>query len=106
MPKGKPGSAAHGGSGGLYNDGCRCEPCRISHRARMLVGVQKRFRERVTGANGRPYAPRARVHGSPSTYGNWGCRCDPCLLAGSKHNQRQKEERALRRLLTASAVEP
>lgn len=39
---------------------------------------QRRRAELVTGTNGRPYAPNAFRHGTRATYGDWGCRCDPC----------------------------
>ena len=78
------GKAAHGGSGTLYNRGCRCAPCLVAHRLRTRIARKARFAERVWRvADGVPYlyAVRASVHGSKSTYTNWGCRCPPCTQA-------------------------
>lgn len=86
MPQGRPRSAVHGGSGTLYNQGCRCEPCREAHRERMRDGNARRAAERIRGENGDWYAPRAAEHGTTSTYSNWGCRCDPCKDRQSERN--------------------
>lgn len=82
-----PGSATHGGSGTLYNQGCRCELCTEAHRVRMMLSNRTRFNERIRGANGDWYAPRASTHGTSSTYTNWGCRCDPCRAEAAVRNR-------------------
>ena len=38
-------------------------------------------------------------HGTPTGYGNWGCRCEPCRAAGSaanRENRRRRNQRAAR----------
>lgn len=67
----------HGDLAGYrYECGCRCDLCQSAHAARM----RRRRAERYAMDPKPPYV----VHGKPATYGNWGCRCRPCLDA---HNQ-------------------
>lgn len=92
MPQGHSGSATHGGSGTLYNKGCRCDPCRVAHYRRMAASVAKRWAARIPGENGRPYAVGAHSHGSTSTYTNWGCRCDPCTEAQRARFEKRRDD--------------
>jgi hypothetical protein len=86
MPKGFPGSAEHGGTGSLYNSGCRCELCVLAHRRRMREGRVRRRSERVM-VKGALVAVKAATHGTVSTYRNWGCQCPPCHKAGQISNR-------------------
>ena len=51
---------------------------------------RRRRAELVTGANGRPYAPNAYRHGTRATYGDWGCKCDPCRDASRRAKAAQR----------------
>lgn len=84
-------SAEHGGSGAMYNRGCRCEPCKARHRERMTEGNKRRWAQRVTGANGDWFAASVLDHGTSSAYTNWGCRCDPCRGAATRRNREWRE---------------
>jgi len=62
----------------------------------------ERWRARLaerTVRDGRPYAPNAAQHARPSTYTNWGCRCDPCTDAHRDYMQSQRENRMKTRVL-------
>lgn len=96
MARGVPGSAEHGGTGSLYNTGCRCEPCVLGHRARMAKSRKERRASRVW-IEGHLVAVKARFHGTASTYQNWGCGCPPCLEAGREKNRSLHEKMRKRR---------
>ncbi len=60
-----------------YNNGCRCDECRLAHRARMA-----RIRADLFSR------PRDQVpHGTRGGYINWGCRCQPCTTAATVANR-------------------
>lgn len=70
----------HGGSGGGYIRGCRCEECTEANRLRCKA--QYEHRKKLLARN-----HDVVEHGQDSTYTNWGCRCDPCTVA---HSERMK----------------
>lgn len=72
----------HGGSGRMYEYGCRCDICRAAHNAR----INRRRRERDP-------ADYTGEHGKPSTYVNWNCRCDLCREAWSEVNRIRYQRR-------------
>ncbi len=57
-----------------------------------------RHAERII-RNERWFAPNAHYHGRPSTYSNWGCRCDPCTDAHRDYMQAKREGRMAKREL-------
>lgn len=79
-----------------YRVGCRCPACRAANSARVRDQVRRRAADPAT-------ADRAG-HGKPSTYTNYGCRCEECrdakrayaaarqgdprVLAAAKHGTR------------------
>lgn len=76
-------------SGYFYARGCRCDPCRKMHNARVR-------KNRVKRAKLLEKDPTVAFHGKPSTYRNWGCRCDACTVAHSAacklYGMRRREE--------------
>lgn len=79
--KGRP--IIHGGSGGGYVRGCRCEDCTEANRLRCKRRAEERRQLLLAD-------PSLAPHGKDSTYTNWGCRCDECFLA---HRERMQSER-------------
>lgn len=80
MTEHQPGARTTNG----YEDGCRCDGCRGTHRRRSRKRKLERFDERVE-INGRLVAVNAFMHGHKSTYANWGCRCEPCTEANAEY---------------------
>ena len=54
--------------------GCRCDDCR-RHNREYMRSKHADLRARLAGEFD------SLPHGSVSTYGNWGCRCEPCVDA-------------------------
>ena len=75
----------HGGSGSLYQRGCRCDACKTANRDR----VERRRKERTPPPEG-----DAR-HGMASTYENWTCRCELCASANSAKRARDRARRSI-----------
>lgn len=90
------GSADRHGTEYRYNKHkCRCQACRAAHANRQATNVAQR--RAILEVD-----PSIRPHGNPSTYKNWGCRCDPCIDAGLK--QRGESERRRRRGETPQVI--
>lgn len=70
----RPNAAKHGGTGTLYNRGCKCDECRAAHSVRMQEARVVRHEKMLLGEVNPP-------HGKVSTYTNYLCRCDPCVAA-------------------------
>lgn len=56
-----------------YRKGCRCTACRADHRRQSSEDRRERAKD--------PAAADRAGHGSPSTYKNYACRCEPCTTA-------------------------
>ena len=80
----------HGGSGGGYVRGCRCEDCTEANRLRCKAQVERR--RKLLARN-----PTVVEHGRDSTYTNWGCRCGPCTEAHSTRMKSPEHKEAQRR---------
>lgn len=73
--KGRP-PVDHGhGDYRTYGKGCRCDDCREAQRVHGIEQRAKWARD--------PEAADRAGHGKPSTYKNYGCRCEPCSKANS-----------------------
>lgn len=73
--QGRP-AVDHGhGDHRTYGKGCRCADCREAQRVR---GIEQRAKWAQD-----PAAADRAGHGKPSTYKNYGCRCEPCSKANS-----------------------
>lgn len=79
-----------------YVRGCRCDLCRVAWAVKYRA-LRAERRAALSGAN-RPErnGHRAKdatnvIHGTASTYRNWGCRCRPCTDA---HAVKHREEMA------------
>jgi hypothetical protein len=92
MARGVKGTGEHGGSGTLYNGGCKCEPCVVAHRKRMAVLRTARWAQRVIGEDGYWFHPFAPNH-NRSTYNNYGCRCAVCRADHSAYMETVHEKR-------------
>lgn len=66
--------------------------------AKTTTELRRDRRKLLTIRNGRPYAARAKVHGSTSTYINWHCRCEPCTTAHSASCRVERLKRGSKRL--------
>lgn len=66
-----------------YAHGCRCDLCRAASRERQhrVLTALKAHVER---------AP----HGTESAYRNWGCRCEPCKVAGAVATYKRRHKTA------------
>ncbi len=78
-PTGKPSKRRHG-TRSMYNDGCGCRICMNAH-----AEYARALRQRLAA---RPVP--AEIHGKPSTYRNWSCRCDACRAAWSGYLAQRK----------------
>jgi DNA-binding PadR family transcriptional regulator len=65
-----------------YNQGCRCQVCTDAATEYMHLLRERKYEQR-TLIDERWVATRAKVHGTKSTYNNWGCRCLPCTGANT-----------------------
>lgn len=82
-------SFTHGRSG-YKNYACRCQTCREDHTVEMRELRGKRFALRVRVGD-RLVAPMpASQHGNANTYGNHGCRCEPCTEANRQRECRRR----------------
>lgn len=79
----------HGGSGGGYIRGCRCEECTEANRLRCKAQYEHRVKLLARNHD-------VVEHGLDSTYTNWGCRCTPCTEAHSER-MRSPEHREVQR---------
>lgn len=87
-----PDDPRHGTSNGYTNLKCRCQPCRDAWAA-YFATRKLRMRMRLLGVDVPQTTKHKRVeptHGSPSTYRNWGCRCDSCRRASTETRRDQK----------------
>lgn len=85
-----------------YTKGCRCDLCRAAAVEKRAVLRKARYAERIM-VDGRWFAPRvaANAHGTLATYGNWGCRCEPCTKAASVEG-RERHAKQSKRLVNSS----
>lgn len=74
-----------------YNTkGCRCDACTAAGSAKNAAIRDRAQGTLTTGANGKPFNPRA-PHGGITGYNLYGCRCTPCAQAGNaKNNARRR----------------
>lgn len=73
----------HGTRGGYTNHRCRCDDCKAANAAMQRDQREKRA-QRLAGIatpGVRPDAKDKPIHGLPTTYTNWGCRCPACKAA-------------------------
>lgn len=64
---------------------CSCDECRDASTAR--AGSERASRAARLAAD-----PTLAAHGNPSTYSNWGCRCQPCAAANSARCASYKQQ--------------
>lgn len=67
-----------------YAQGCGRIECKMANST-YIHGLRER-RKKALAEN-----PALKPHGSPSTYINWGCRCDEC---GEAHSVWLKKRRS------------
>jgi hypothetical protein len=82
----------HGRYATYTNHGCRCEACTAAWRNKVRAARTERRRSFLAEVDGRLVSMADVAHGSASTYSNWGCRCEPCVVANSalKAEQRRR----------------
>ena len=85
------------GTASRYLAGCRCAACRAANTARYHENTELRRRA---------LASAAVIHGSASTYRNWGCRCEPCHEAALARAALARAARRARRKTQALAASP
>ena len=66
--------------------------------AKKTTELRRDRRKLLTVRNGRPYAAKATVHGTTSTYTNWHCRCWPCTTAHSAAVAIERRRRGSKRM--------
>lgn len=59
-----------------YQRGCTCQPCRDKNAEVAREAKKKRIEKGVPDS----------LHGTPTAYTNWDCRCQPCIEAGAAMN--------------------
>ena len=60
-----------------YQRGCNCQPCKDVNTAKAREDKKRRIEKGVPD----------HLHGTPSAYSNWDCRCAPCTAAGAEANR-------------------
>lgn len=73
----KTGPQTDHGTLSRYHSGCRCAACREASRVKAAAWRLQSHEAFASGA----VSP---VHGSASTYANYGCRCQPCTTAATR----------------------
>lgn len=76
------------GTDASYRRGCRCDPCRTARR------LYVESRRRAQGITSKPRI--GLVHGTPTGYVNYKCRCDECRAAEVKRQREYKQRRRQR----------
>lgn len=91
----------HGTASAYQYYRCSCPACLGAHMTRMRAERAARLARRVL-VDGRLVAPvPPEKHGKATTYGNWGCRCEPCTQANNAGCYARRVERR-RRAKTAA----
>lgn len=81
------------------DNGRACEVCRRGHADAAIAGNRVRA-ERLAAD------PTLAPHGQSSTYGNWGCRCEPCREASRAKRRQYPHNYSSRRRLDGTPYRP
>jgi hypothetical protein len=89
----------HGSINRYKGYGCRCGRCRTANTERMMEYMAFYASRCGVGPNGRAYSPDAKRHGTLTSFGYYGCRCDPCREAKAESDHRKIENRRQRKAI-------